>query len=171
MVESLGSPCETITAWLKSCSPIQLPWWLRWSGICLLCRTPGFDPWVRKIPWRRKWQPIPVSFLEHSTHRGAWCATVHEVAELDKTEWFSLTPIQNKKLGEKKERKKETAFMALGSLESCGTWASGSWSSCWVSGRCRRGSWGVSGVKCQLWTLGWGLKFSCVTSYLALNAC
>ena len=20
----------------------------------------GFDPWVRKIPWRRKWQPIPV---------------------------------------------------------------------------------------------------------------
>ena len=22
---------------------------------------PGFDPWVRKIPWRRKWQPTPVS--------------------------------------------------------------------------------------------------------------
>ena len=21
---------------------------------------PGFDPWVRKIPWRRAWQPIPV---------------------------------------------------------------------------------------------------------------
>ena len=20
----------------------------------------GFDPWVRKIPWRRAWQPIPV---------------------------------------------------------------------------------------------------------------
>ena len=20
----------------------------------------GFDPWVRKIPWRRKWQPTPV---------------------------------------------------------------------------------------------------------------
>ena len=20
----------------------------------------GFDPWVRKIPWRRKWQPAPV---------------------------------------------------------------------------------------------------------------
>ena len=20
----------------------------------------GFDPWVGKIPWRRKWQPIPV---------------------------------------------------------------------------------------------------------------
>ena len=24
-------------------------------------RRPGFDPWVRKIPWRRKWQPMPVS--------------------------------------------------------------------------------------------------------------
>ena len=21
---------------------------------------PGFDLWVRKIPWRRKWQPTPV---------------------------------------------------------------------------------------------------------------
>ena len=20
----------------------------------------GFDPWFRKIPWRRKWQPTPV---------------------------------------------------------------------------------------------------------------
>ena len=20
----------------------------------------GLDPWVRKIPWRRKWQPTPV---------------------------------------------------------------------------------------------------------------
>ena len=24
------------------------------------CKRPGFDPWVRKIPWRRKWQPTPV---------------------------------------------------------------------------------------------------------------
>ena len=24
------------------------------------CRRLGFDPWVRKIPWRRKWQPTPV---------------------------------------------------------------------------------------------------------------
>ena len=24
------------------------------------CRRPGFDPWVRKIPWRRKWQSTPV---------------------------------------------------------------------------------------------------------------
>ena len=24
------------------------------------CRRLGFDPWVRKIPWRRAWQPTPV---------------------------------------------------------------------------------------------------------------
>ena len=27
----------------------------------------GFDPWVRKIPWRRPWQPTPV-FLPGEAH-------------------------------------------------------------------------------------------------------
>ena len=27
----------------------------------------GFDPWVRAIPWRRKWQPTPV-FLPRESH-------------------------------------------------------------------------------------------------------
>ena len=44
------------------------------------CRTPGFNPWVRKIPWRRKWQPPPV-FLENPMDRGGWRATVHGVAK------------------------------------------------------------------------------------------
>ena len=30
-------------------------------------QTPGFDPWIRKIPWRRKWQPTPV-FLPGESH-------------------------------------------------------------------------------------------------------
>ena len=30
---------------------------------CLQCRRPGFDPWVRKMPWRREWQTIPVFLL------------------------------------------------------------------------------------------------------------
>ena len=38
----------------------RLHWWLRWLSICLQCGRPGFNPWVRKIPWRRKWQPTPV---------------------------------------------------------------------------------------------------------------
>ena len=33
----------------------------------LWCRRCGFDPWVGKIPWRRKWQPTPV-FLPEKFH-------------------------------------------------------------------------------------------------------
>ena len=29
-------------------------------SICLQCGRPGFNPWVGKIHWRRKWQPTPV---------------------------------------------------------------------------------------------------------------
>ena len=31
--------------------------WLQWG-------RPGFDPWVRKIPWRSQWQPTPVLLPE-----------------------------------------------------------------------------------------------------------
>ena len=34
--------------------------WIRRWRICLQFRIPGFDPWVRKIPWRREWQPTSV---------------------------------------------------------------------------------------------------------------
>ena len=27
---------------------------------CSRCKRYRFDPWVAKIPWRRKWQPTPV---------------------------------------------------------------------------------------------------------------
>ena len=45
----------------------------------------GFDPWVEKIPWKRKWQPTPV-FLPGESHRGDLWTTVHRVAESDATE-------------------------------------------------------------------------------------
>ena len=32
----------------------------QWYGIYLQCRRHRFDPWVRKIPWRRKCQPTPL---------------------------------------------------------------------------------------------------------------
>ena len=38
----------------------------------------GFNPWVRKIPWRRKWQRAPV-FLPGKTHGGAWQTIVYGV--------------------------------------------------------------------------------------------
>ena len=37
------------------------------TKVFLQCRKPRFDPLVRKIPWRRKWQPTPV-FLPGESH-------------------------------------------------------------------------------------------------------
>ena len=34
---------------------------------CRRCKRQGFSFWVRKIPWRRKWQPTPV-FLPGKLH-------------------------------------------------------------------------------------------------------
>ena len=42
-------------------------------------RRHGFDPWVRKIPWKRKWKPTPVFLPGESHGQRAWRATVHEV--------------------------------------------------------------------------------------------
>ena len=39
------------------------PRWLSSKESACQCsrrRRPGFDPWVRKMPWRRKWQLTPV---------------------------------------------------------------------------------------------------------------
>ena len=55
-------------------------------SICQL-RRHMFNPWVGKIPQRRKWQPTPMD-------RGAWWATVHVVAK-DRT-WQSTPACMQK---------------------------------------------------------------------------
>ena len=50
------------------------PWWLEWLRICLQCRRSRFHPWIEKTPWRREWQPTPVSCLGNPMDRGAWQA-------------------------------------------------------------------------------------------------
>ena len=66
----------------SSNSHVGLPWWLRRLSVCLQCGRPGFNPWVRKIPWRKKWQPTPV-LLPRKSHgrRSLVQATVHGVAK------------------------------------------------------------------------------------------
>ena len=44
-----------------------LPWWLNGKDSTCQCRRRRFNPWVRKIPWRRKWQPSLV-FLPGKSH-------------------------------------------------------------------------------------------------------
>ena len=38
----------------------RLPRWFSGKESVCQCRRHRFDPQVRKIPWRRKWQPTPV---------------------------------------------------------------------------------------------------------------
>ena len=60
--------------------------------ICLQCRSPGFDPWVGKNPWRRKWQPtavfLPGEFYGQRSLAG-YSPWGHK--ELDTTEWQTHT--------------------------------------------------------------------------------
>ena len=51
-------------------SKLRLPGWCSGKEPTCQCRRRRrrrFDPWVRKIPWRRKWQPTPV-FLPGKSH-------------------------------------------------------------------------------------------------------
>ena len=45
-----------------------LPRWLSSKESACQCRSHGFDLWVGKISWRRKWQPTAV-FLPGKSHR------------------------------------------------------------------------------------------------------
>ena len=74
-----------------------LPRWLSGKRIYLRrhrrCR---FNPWVRRISWRRKWQPIQHSCLETPMNRGAWQAAVHGILkELDTTEQLSMHEVSD----------------------------------------------------------------------------
>ena len=55
--------------------------WLSGKEPPCQCRRRRLDPWVRKIPWRRKYQPTPVFLLEIPTDGGAWRAAYRGVAK------------------------------------------------------------------------------------------
>ena len=60
--------------------------------VLLQCRRPGVSPWVRKIPWRREWQPTPV-FLPGGSHGQTSLVGYSPwgCKELDKTEQLTHT--------------------------------------------------------------------------------
>ena len=78
--------------WSCTRNCIGVPWWLRGWSICLECGRPGFDPWVGKIPWRRKWQPTPV-LLPGESHggRSLVCCSPWGHKESDMTERLHFT--------------------------------------------------------------------------------
>ena len=67
--ETLVSCNSCIAGRLFTTEPLGKPH-LRWCNgkeFACQCKRCRFDPWVRKIPWRRKWQPTPV-FLSGEFH-------------------------------------------------------------------------------------------------------
>jgi len=81
-------------------------WLFRWlSGKESACqcrrhRRHRFNPWVRKISWRRKWQPTPV-FLPGKSHgqRSLVGYSPWGLKELDMTERLSMHAGEWKRIG------------------------------------------------------------------------
>ena len=67
MVGRHPSDLQTKVVLLPTIPMKGLPWWLSSKDSACQCRRQEFDPWVGKIPWRRKWQPTPV-FLPGKSH-------------------------------------------------------------------------------------------------------
>ena len=62
----------------------RLPRWLSGKEFTCQCKSRKicrFDPWVRKILWRRRWQPTPIFCWGNPMDRGAWQGAVHGVAK------------------------------------------------------------------------------------------
>ena len=69
-IRSQGSVCTLSQgrgSHQSSCTSSKLLWWLRGKELACQRRRHRFNPWVRRIPWRRKWQPTPV-FLPGKSH-------------------------------------------------------------------------------------------------------
>ena len=59
----VGSMIWCVYIWLHLMCSKWASWWRSGKEATCQCRRfrrPGFNPWVGKIPWRRKWQPTPV---------------------------------------------------------------------------------------------------------------
>ena len=120
-------------------SDIGLPWWSSSKESTHRCKRGRFDPWIRKFPWKRKWQPTPLLLLGNPMDSGAWWATVHEVTKSRtllsdwacKIRYISLDGVVYPKL---------SGVTSLSILEPCkGQWTwfdSRGAAHCWAEPRC-----------------------------------
>ena len=94
----------SLVTWSPLCSMSSLP---IMSNLCIVricgssrwlsgreptckCRRHGFHPWVRKIPWRRSWQPTLV-FLPGKSHKQRSLVGYSQwgLKELDTIQWLN----------------------------------------------------------------------------------
>ena len=79
-----------LAMWLKLVTIFSSFFFFNWNMSLPAIQETWVDPWVRKIPWRREWQPPPV-FLPGKSHgQGAWRTTVHGGhKEADTIQWLN----------------------------------------------------------------------------------
>ena len=60
-------PREIFQEWLEALRSVFITLVAQTVRRLPAMRRPGFDPWIGKVSWRRKWQPTPV-FLPEESH-------------------------------------------------------------------------------------------------------
>ena len=81
------------TEWLNYFASLWVSLVTQMVRLCLQCRRPGFNPWVWKISWRRKWLPTPISWpgeFHGQSRLVGYSPWGHK--ELDTTEQLTLSP-------------------------------------------------------------------------------
>ena len=82
--------CKAISLQLRGRGYMGPPCWLSGKESACQCRRHGFNPWVQKIPWRRKWQLTPVFLPGKSPRQRSLAGVVHGVTkELDRMSWLN----------------------------------------------------------------------------------
>ena len=87
-------------------------------------RDKGFDLWVGKLPWRRKWQPTPVFLpgkFQGERRLAGYSPWGHK--ESDTTEWLSTTEWQKRK----PEKRKRKPLILIGNTRKAETTLLGLW--------------------------------------------
>ena len=86
------SPGNFCSNWQNKAHPSVsrgLPRWLNGKESACQYKRSELNPWVRKNPWSRKWQPTPVSLLGNFMERSLEGCSLQGHIELDMAEQLS----------------------------------------------------------------------------------
>ena len=86
---------------------------------CRRHKRHGFDPWIRKIPWRRAWQPTPV-FLPGGSHGQRKTGGLQSMgSQRVRHDWSDLACMHAMPLQSQKEEPSSLELMDSRSISSC----------------------------------------------------
>ena len=72
--------------------PFMLPRWHSDKESACQCRRHVFNPWVRKMPWRRKWQSTPVCFPGKFHEQRLKSMGLQSVGTTEHKYWLTVYP-------------------------------------------------------------------------------